>query len=193
MNLDCEWTYLTGGGIFEIEDLYRFAGNGTRAERAAGHPSYAGCLVSQDLALAPFVNVDFCVWERLELASTTIVVPWPIVPMTSIGRLELDGAERIPNRGNGAPDENGGRVVPRYLPDVEDPAETPHLFLVVVDPSSTCGIRTVDGTILDDPSPWLGSSPAVESGAVEHGDEVGVTIGIGACLRGARSITFRVY
>src|SRR4030088_3332364 len=102
-------THPTSSAILEVEDLYRFAGNSTYTEPTAGHASYSGCLVGHDLALAPLAHLDICACDLLELVPPAVVLTRSVVPMPAIGRLELDAAESIPNRLNGAaPDKNGG-------------------------------------------------------------------------------------
>src|SRR5581483_6658640 len=136
---------------------------------------------------------DFGMWQLRELTLPAIVMSRAIIPMTPIRRLELDGTESISNRVRGSPDENCRCVVPYYLPDIEDPAESTYLLCAVVDPSPASSARTMNSTIHDYPSPWFGGSPAIEGGTIEHRDQVWISIGISARLWDAERTRCRMY
>lgn len=131
VHLPGDWAALTGGGVFEGEDLVGFCADGL----GHGHARGASVRVYQKLDLTPFVRVELRMRQSREQAFAAVVFPRAIIPTPTIRWLKLNAAERIESfsvRRSGAENQHARLMVRGRAADMphgeDDPVITIFLF-----------------------------------------------------------------
>src|SRR5258706_12160823 len=91
VHLPGNWPGLACGGVPEIEHL-----NGPISKRLSdGHASRSLGRVRYYLDAAPRVGVKMSLRHRCKLLSAIVVHSWTVIPVSAVGNLKLNPAERI--------------------------------------------------------------------------------------------------